>query len=111
MIGLPMDMQPRFPAEDSVILLTEEAEFDKDIVNKIKKQLTDGKTVIITSGLLRQLQDKGLKDIAELRYTDRKALVQDFTAGTYQLDTWRQTDIDEPDTIFNQRFVGDCFGN
>src|SRR4051812_39778764 len=85
MIGLPMDMKPEFPADDSVILLTEEAKFDADIVNKIKGQLTQGKTVVITSGLLKAIQDKGLNDIVELRYTDRKAMVQDFTAGTNQL--------------------------
>ncbi len=53
MIGLPMNMEPEFPAADSIILLTEEAKFDDGIVAKIKKQLTEGKTVIITSGLLR----------------------------------------------------------
>ena len=86
MIGLPMDERPEFPAVDKVVLLTEEAKFDADIVSKIKKQLTEGKTVVITSGLLRALQDKGLSDIAELRYTDRKAFVQDFTVGEYQLE-------------------------
>ena len=86
MIGLPMDESPEFPAVDKVVLLTEEAKFDTDIVSKIKKQLTEGKTVVITSGLLRALQDKGLSDIAELRYTDRKAFVQDFTVGEYQLE-------------------------
>jgi hypothetical protein len=85
MIGLPMNMEPEFPSADSVILLTEEAKFDNTIVDKIKKQLTEGKTVIITSGLLRALQDKGINDIAELRYTDRKALVQDYTAGTFRV--------------------------
>lgn len=85
MIGLPMNMQPEFPAADSVILLTEEAAADMRISDKIKKQLTEGKTVVITSGLLRAIQDKGLNDIAELRYTDRKALVQDYTAGTFRL--------------------------
>jgi hypothetical protein len=84
MIGLPMDMHPEFPAEDSLILLTEEAKFDDHIVDKIKKQLTEGKTVVITSGLLKNIQDK-LNDIVELRYTDKKAIVQDFTAGTFQL--------------------------
>ncbi len=81
MIGLPMDMQPAFPTEDSVILLTEEAKFDNAIADKIKKQLTAGKTVIITSGLLRAIQDKGISDIAELRCSERKALVQDFTVS------------------------------
>ena len=46
--------------------------------------MTDGKTVITTSGLLKYIQDK-LDDIVELRYTDRKALVQDFTVGTFRL--------------------------
>ncbi|MEJ0102667.1 MAG: hypothetical protein WDO19_08975 [Bacteroidota bacterium] len=81
MIGLPMDQRPSFPEKDSVILLTEEAAYDKDIVSKIKKQLTQGKSVIITSGLLKALQGKGVEDIAEIRYTDRKALVKDFIVG------------------------------
>jgi hypothetical protein len=84
MIGLPMNMEPEFPYADSVILLTEEAKLDDKIVDKIKKQLTDGKTVVITSGLLKAIQDK-LNDIVELRYTDRKAIVQDYTAGSFQL--------------------------
>jgi hypothetical protein len=84
MIGLPMNMEPEFPSEDSIILLTEEAKADNKIVDKIKKQLTDGKTVVITSGLLKTIQDK-LDDIVELRYTDRKAIVQDYTAGTFRL--------------------------
>jgi hypothetical protein len=84
MIGLPMDETPQFPSEDSVILLTEEAKYDPAIVQKIKKQLTDGKTVVITSGLLRALQGKGIEDIVELRYSDRKALVKDFNVGFQQ---------------------------
>lgn len=84
MIGIPMDQYPTFP-DDSVILLTEEAKFDKIIVDKIKNQLKQGKTVIITSGLLRALQGKGIEDIAEIRYTDRKALIKDFAVGTRNL--------------------------
>lgn len=84
MIGIPMDQYPTFP-DDSVILLTEEAKFDNTIVDKIKKQLKQGKTVIITSGLLRALQGKGIEDIAEIRYTDRKALVKDFAVGMRNL--------------------------
>jgi len=85
--GIPMDMEPEFPAADSLILLTEEAKFDDHIVSKIKQQLTDGKTVVITSGLLHALQDKGIQDIAEIRYTERKALVKDFKAGWGKLVT------------------------
>jgi hypothetical protein len=60
------------------VLLTESAKFDPAIVSQMKKQLTDGKKVAITSGLLKALQGKGIEDIAELEATDRRALVRDF---------------------------------
>jgi hypothetical protein len=78
MIGIPIDLMPEFPAEASTMLLTECAAYDATIVDKIKKQLTVGKTVVITSGLLRALQGKGIEDIAEIRYTDRKAIIKGF---------------------------------
>ena len=81
MIGIPMDIVPEFPTGANMVLLTETAKFDPDIVTKIKGQLTNGKSVVITSGLLRALQGKCIEDIAEIRYTDRKALVKDFRAG------------------------------
>jgi hypothetical protein len=81
MIGIPMDIVPEFPADDPMIILTETAAFDPDIISKIKKRLQAGKSVIITSGFLRVMQEKGLDDIVEMRYTDRKALVTDFRAG------------------------------
>ena len=81
MIGIPIDLRPAFPSEAPVILLTESASCDPTIIVKIKSQLMAGKNVIITSGLLRELQDRGLNDIAELRYTDRKAQVKDFLIG------------------------------
>jgi hypothetical protein len=85
--GIPMDQHMEFPAEDSLILLTEEAKFDDKIVDKIKKQITAGKTVVITSGLLNALQDKGIMDIAEIQYTNRKALASHFKTGWFGLDS------------------------
>jgi hypothetical protein len=78
MIGIPMELNPNFPADADMMLLTASARFDPDIVSKIKSQLTAGKSVIITSGLLHALQGKGIEDICELRYTDRKAMVTEF---------------------------------
>jgi hypothetical protein len=81
MAGIPVELVPEFPADANTILLAETAKSDPSIVDKIKKQLTDGKYVVITSGLLRALKDKGISDIVELQVTDRKALVRDFAAG------------------------------
>jgi hypothetical protein len=81
MIGIPIDLYPVFPSDTKMLLLTESAKFDADIVNKISDWLIGGKDVLITSGLLRALQGKGIEKIVELEYTDRKALVTDFSAG------------------------------
>jgi hypothetical protein len=78
MIGIPIDLTPEFPRDAPTILLTECAALDQSIMDKIKQQLIEGKSVVITSGLLRALQGKGIEDIAEIRYTDRKAIIKGF---------------------------------
>ncbi len=81
MIGIPIDLHPEFPTNASLVLLTEAASCDPNIVAKIKGQLAAGKSVVITSGLLRALQGKGIEDIVEVRYTDRKFLAQEYFSG------------------------------
>ncbi len=81
MIGIPIDLHPEFPTNADVVLLTECAKFDPDIVARIKGQLVAGKSVVITSGLLRALQGKGIEDIAEVRYTDHKFLTHEYLGG------------------------------
>ncbi len=81
MIGIPIDLRPEFPTNANLILLTECAKFDPGIVAKIKGQLVAGKNVVITSGLLRALQGKGIEDIAEVRWTNRKFLAHKYAGG------------------------------
>jgi hypothetical protein len=80
MIGIPMEIVPEFPTDAQTVLLTEQARFDPAIVSKIKKQLTDGKTVVITSGLLKALQGKGIEDISDLVYTGSTVSTHEFMA-------------------------------
>jgi len=81
MIGIPMELSSEFPSDGNMVLLTESAKFDPQLIQKIKDRLQSGKNVMITSGLLKALQDKGIADIVELKCTDRKALVTDFKTG------------------------------
>jgi len=81
MIGIPIDLRPEFPTNANLILLTECAKADPGIVTKIKGQLRAGKSVIITSGLLRALQGKGIEDIAEVRCTGRNFLARKYAGG------------------------------
>lgn len=78
MIGIPLDMVPEFPNDDNIILLTEHAKKDPQLVEKIQQRLIDGKDVIITSGLVDALQDRGLRNLVNLEYTNRKAMINRF---------------------------------
>ena len=81
MIGLPMDIFPYFPTNADTVLLTEQAKFDPDIIQKIKAQLEAGKTVVITSGLLRAMKGKGIEDICEINATGATVPVRRFGGG------------------------------
>ena len=81
MAGIPFELTPKFPTEAHTIFLAESAGADPNIVSKIKKQLMNGKNVIITSGLLRALQNRGIEGIAEIRYTDRKITLKEYPRG------------------------------
>ncbi len=78
MMGIPIELYPEFPTNAPLVLLTQAAAADPEIVAKIKKQLLDGKSVVITSGLFRALRGKGIEDIVELQYNDRKILARRY---------------------------------
>ena len=59
--------------------MTEEAKFDPDLVGKNWKYLNEDKTVIITTGLLKALQGKGIEKIVEVDYTGRTVPVNKFS--------------------------------
>ncbi len=81
MIGIPIDLHPEFPTNANLVLLTECAQVDPDIVAKIKGQLRAGKSVVITSGLLRALQGRGIEDICEVQCTGRKVIAHTYSGG------------------------------
>src|SRR5258708_35265924 len=96
MAGIPMDIVPQFPTETKTVLLTEQASFDPAIVTKIKKQLIDGKTVVITTGLLKALGGK-LDDVVELRYTGRTVSTRSFMGARGTGTSKSETDILVPE--------------
>ncbi len=96
MCGIAIDLVPEFPCDANIVFLAESAKFAPKIVEKMKAHLIDGKDVVITSGLLKALQGKGIEDIVELEYTDRKAIVRDFVVG------WRDNAQAKSDIIIPQ---------
>ena len=79
MIGIPMDLYPEFPEDRDTILLTEHAKYDPQIVDKIWKHLNAGKTIVITTGLLKALEGKGIEKLMEVEYTGRNVIANKFT--------------------------------
>ncbi len=68
-IGIPIDLTPHFPKDAPVVLLTEQAALDPDIVKEIEANLQAGGQVIITSGLLHALEHRGIENVAEITYS------------------------------------------
>jgi hypothetical protein len=81
MVGIPVELRPDFADDAPVVLLTEEAASDPEIVERIERHLGAGKSVMITSGLLRALQGRGIERIAELKMLEQRGLVEDFRVG------------------------------
>jgi hypothetical protein len=92
-IGIPIELAATFPSDADMVLLTESAKADPDLVAKIKKQLVAGKNVMVTSGLLRALESKGIEDIAEVEPTGRVVAIRDFTSG---FGAGRGQSLDDP---------------
>jgi len=82
MIGIPIDLSPTFPKDAPVVLLTEAAKSDPRIVEEMKAQLVAGKTVVMTSGLLKALEGLGIEDVIGLRYNSSPVAVTKFI-GAY----------------------------
>jgi hypothetical protein len=78
MLGIPIELYPGFPKDAGVVLLTESAKADPDVIANMKDQLAAGKTVVLTSGLLRALEGKGIEDLIELRVTGMQEPVTSF---------------------------------
>lgn len=105
MIGIPIELYPYFPTNADLVLLTESAKFDPHIVSEIKNQLRAGKSVVITSGLLGALQERGIDDIVEARCTGRTVLAHSFSSGfgagnASSLDPAGNADILLPEIAF-----------
>jgi hypothetical protein len=80
MAGVPIEMYPQWP-EAKTVFLTQAAATDRDIVPEIERHLRSGDNVILTSGLLRAIQDKGFDQVTDMRVTGNVAPVTEYVEG------------------------------
>jgi hypothetical protein len=100
MAGIPVEIVPEFPFDAEMVILTEQAKYDPEIIVKIKKHLQAGNDVMITSGLFRALQDKGIKDIVEMVYTERKAAIDTILVSTRRIPAVTKATITIPQMTY-----------
>ncbi len=80
-MGVPIELTPHFPKNANMILLTQAAAADPDIINEIKGQLEAGKSVMVTSGFVEATQDKGFQDLLEVYETGQEVALNDYYNG------------------------------
>jgi hypothetical protein len=80
MSGIPIETYPEWP-QAKTVLLTEAAKKDPEIVAKIEQHLRAGDHVIITSGLLRAIQDRGMDQITDMRVTPNVMAATEYVEG------------------------------
>lgn len=95
MIGMPVEIVSKFPTDAKLVLLTECAAGDPDILSKMKSFMGKGGEIVVTSGFYRAMQDKGIKGIFEMVATDRKADIDTvIVSGGYgSTDRMQKTDV------------------
>ena len=80
-LGVPIELYPAYPANAHTILLTQSAAVDPEIIAKIRRSLENGATVIVTSGFLEAMQDRGFRDLAEWQSTGHTIAIDQYLDG------------------------------
>src|SRR3954447_9915237 len=80
-LGVPVELYPEYPASAHTILLTKAAATDPQIIAKIDASLHGGANVIVTSGFLEAMQDRGFGQLAEWRTTGHVISVDRYFDG------------------------------
>lgn len=78
MIGIPFEPSPYFSYEDDPVFITEASCVDVNILERLKETLMKGNTVILTSGVLRRMRNRGIEELTSIRYTDKRVQINFF---------------------------------
>ncbi|MBR6165598.1 MAG: hypothetical protein IKQ45_06720 [Clostridia bacterium] len=74
MCGMQLDLQPDFPENAPVVLLTGRSAYVPDAVEKLEKYVRSGGKAIVTIGFLHEAWDRGIQDMTSVRLTHRHVM-------------------------------------
>ena len=70
--GIPLEPTPVFDEHAPVLFLTENAACDGDIMPRLEKYVRQGGVAIVTSGFVKAMEDRGIRQLTSVKVTDRK---------------------------------------
>src|SRR3982751_3239559 len=80
-LGVPIELYPEYPMAAHTVLLTQAAATEPQIIGKIDASLHAGANVIVTSGFLEAMQDRGFAQLAEWRTTGHVISIDRYFDG------------------------------
>lgn len=83
MLGGALEPTPEFKKEEPVILLTESAACDSEIVQKLERYIAEGGNAVVTTGFLRKTYDRGIKELTSVRLTGRRVKGREYWIDSY----------------------------
>lgn len=81
MCGVNVEPTPYFNENAPVVLFTESTACDPTAMEKLEKYVRTGGNAVVTVGFMKQVYDKGIKDMTSMRLTGRHVL-----GNTYMID-------------------------
>jgi hypothetical protein len=99
MLGIPLDPYPYYPENAPVVILTADAAWDDEIVQKIKQSLIAGHKVFITSGLYEKLTSRGIESVMHLEVTNKKIIPDTFTNSGFNMNNCGYVKASGPVTV------------
>lgn len=94
--GIPMEMTPDFDENAPVLFLTENSAYDQEIMPKLEKYVRTGGVAIVTSGFVKAMENRGIRQLTSVKITDRKVSGTRYQLTNLNISTRNVHVADEP---------------
>lgn len=94
--GIPMELTPVFDEKEPSIFLTENSAYDQEIMPKLEKYVRNGGVAIVTSGFVKAMENRGIRQMTSVKITDRKVSGTRYHLTNLNISTRNVHVADEP---------------
>lgn len=94
--GIPMELTPEFDEKAPVLFLTENSAYDQEIMPKLEKYVRTGGVAIVTSGFVKAMENRGIRQMTSVKVTDRKVSGTRYQLTNLNISTRNIHLADEP---------------